>query len=382
MAADSQRVPSIDFVRGMAMILMAIDHVRVYSGIPAGGPTPGVFFTRWITHFVAPTFVFLAGTAAYLHGRRTSRGELSRFLLLRGALLVVLELTIIRLAWTFNLDFAHYNLAGVIWMLGICMMLLAAAVHLPTIAIAAIGIAVIALHNLTDLFAPKVAGANALLKLLYFGGEVNVAGLPLLILYVIVPWIGVMMAGYAFGRVMELPPDHRRALCLRLGLALILAFVLLRALGVYGDPRPWTAGPPRLPPVLRFLATTKYPASLAFLLMTLGPMLLLLGFAERWRGKLAQAVAVFGKVPLFYYLLHIPLIHLAACLVSLVREGHVDKWLFGNHPLAPPPVPHGYAWSLPLLYAVFAACVLALYLPCRWYARTRGRRRARWLSYL
>jgi uncharacterized membrane protein len=268
----------------------------------------------------------------------------------------------------------------VIWMLGICMMLLAAAVHLPTLAVAAIGIAIVALHNLTDLFAPKAG--NALLKILYFGGEVNVAGAPLLILYVIVPWIGVMMAGYAFGRVMELPPDRRRSLCLRLGLALTLAFVLLRALGVYGDPRPWTAGPPRMPPALRFLATTKYPASLAFLLMTLGPMLFLLGLAERWRGRLAQAVAVFGKVPLFYYLLHIPLIHLAACLVSLVREGRVDPWLFGNHPLAPPPVPHGYTWSLPLLYLVFALCVLALYLPCRWYARERARRRARWLSYL
>jgi uncharacterized membrane protein len=384
MAANSPRVASIDIVRGAVMVLMAIDHVRVYSGIPAGGPSPGVFFTRWITNFVAPAFVFLAGTAAYLHGRRTSLQSLSRFLFLRGLLLVLLELTVIRLAWTFNLDFSHYLLAGVIWMLGWCMVLLAVAVHLPVVAVGVIGVAIVALHNLTDLFAKQLAhfGSNGLLKVLYFGGELNVFGAPLLILYVLVPWIGVMMAGYAFGRVMELPAERRRAICLRLGLALTALFVLLRFAGVYGDPRPWTAGPPRLAPAFRFLATTKYPASLSFLLMTLGPTLIVIGLAERWRSKPAQVLAVFGRVPLFYYLLHIPLIHAAACLVSLAREGRIDPWLFGNFPLAPPPVPAGYTWSLPLLYAVFAACVVALYFPCRWFARVRANRRSGWLSYL
>ncbi len=369
-----KRIASVDFVRGIVMILMAIDHVRVYAGVPAGGPSPGVFFTRWITHFVAPGFVFLAGTAAYLHGQKLGdRVALSKFLVIRGAWLVLLELTVIRVAWTFNVDFAHYMIAGVIWMLGWCMILLAALIWLPIRAIAAIGIAIIALHNLTNFFAFE-GEPNALLKILYFGGGIG----PLAILYVLVPWIGVMMAGYAFGSLMEMEPERRRAMSLRLGIALTVLFVVLRAIDVYGDPRPWrTAGHP-----LMFLATTKYPASLLFLLMTLGPMFILLALAERWHGKVAGVVTTFGRVPMFYYLLHIPLIHLAACIVSVIREGRVNPWLFGNHPLDPPPVPEGYRWSLGLLYLVFALCVIALYFPSRWYARLRATKRWRWLSYV
>ena len=388
-ARASLRVESLDFVRGVVMILMAIDHVRVYAGLPPGGPTPGIFFTRWITHFVAPAFVFLAGTAAYLHGRKLAdRSALSRFLFVRGAWLVLLELTVIRIGWTFNLDFGSYLLAGVIWMIGICMMLMAAAIYLPTVAVGAVGVAIIALHNVTDLFRGPLGqafgedGPNAFLKILYFGGAVQLgeSGPPLLVLFVIVPWIGVMMAGYAFGAAMGLPPDRRRTLCIRLGVALALCFILLRALDVYGDPRPWRES--SYPPLLAFLGTTKYPASLSFLLMTLGPMLVLIGLAERWRGGLVDATTVFGRVPMFYYLLHIPVIHVAAIVVSLVREGSVNPWLFGNHPMDPPPVPEGYAWSLGLLYLVFALCILALYVPCRWYARVRATKRWPWLSYL
>lgn len=390
--AQSGRIASLDFVRGVAMILMAIDHVRVYAGVPAGGPDPGVFFTRWITHFVAPAFIFLAGTAAYLHGRKLgpdSRAALSKFLLTRGAWLILLELTVIRVAWTFNFDFANYMLAGVIWVIGCCMMIMAAVVYLPTVAIGSIGVAIIALHNVTDLFRDRLAqafgdaGPHWLLKFLYFGGAVQLggeSGPPLLILYVIVPWIGVMMAGYGFGRIMELPPQRRRALSLRIGLAAIALFVVLRALDVYGDPRPW--GDSQMPALFAFLNTAKYPASLLFLLMTLGPMFVLLALADGWRGKVARVAEIFGRVPMFYYLLHIPVIHVAACLVSLAREGSVNPWLFGNHPLAPPEVPPGYRWSLALLYLVFALCVLTLYFPSRWFARVRATSKSRWLSYL
>ncbi len=368
---DMKRIASLDIVRGVVMILMAIDHVRVYAGVPAGGPSPAVFFTRWITHFVAPAFVFLAGTAAYLHGRKLGgTGALSRFLLTRGVWLIVLELTVIRVFWTFNFDFAHYMLAGVIWVIGWSMIVLAASVYLPRAAIGGIGVAIIALHNLTD-FMGHGEVSNPLLKILYFGGGIG----PLFILYVLIPWVGVMMAGYGFGSVMERAPEERRAFCLKLGAILTVLFVVLRWLDLYGDPRHWRNGPS---PIL-FLATTKYPASLLFLLMTLGPMFLLLGLAEKWRGGV---LATFGRVPMFYYLLHIPLIHVAACLVSLVREGRVDPWLFGNHPVDPPPLPPGYMWSLPLLYLVWALCVIALYFPCRWYAALRARSRAAWLSYL
>lgn len=204
------------------MILMAIDHVRVYSGLPAGGPTWGIFFTRWITHFVAPGFVFLAGTAAYFHGRKLhNRTALSKFLFTRGAWLVLLELTFIRICWTFNFDFAHYLLAGIIWMIGICMMLMAGLIYLPIKLIGAIGVAIIALHNLTNTSVLQGQlehcfgenGPNWFWSLLYFDGgfQLGGSGPPLFILYVIVPWIGVMMAGYAFGLVMEMPQDRRGA---------------------------------------------------------------------------------------------------------------------------------------------------------------------------
>jgi uncharacterized membrane protein len=388
---SSSRVGSLDVVRGMAMVLMAIDHVRVYSGLPPGGPTPGIFFTRWVTHFVAPAFVFLAGTGAYLHGRKLGNvAALSRFLATRGAWLIFLELSVIRVAWTFNLDFAHYLLAGVIWMIGWCMILLAAAVYLPTRVIAAIGIAIIALHNVTDLFSGQLerafgdAGPGWLLQILYFDGVVKLgaAGPPLFVLFVIVPWIGVMLAGYAFGRVVEMGPEQRQRICLRLGVALIALFIALRVAGLYGDPRSWSAAAARMPAFLAFLATSKYPASLEFLAMTMGPMFIALALAEHWRGRIAAVLTVFGRVPFFYYLLHIPLIHAAACAVSVVREGRIDPWLLGNHPMDPGPVPPGYTWSLPLLYLVFTICVCLLYVPCRWYARVKREKRSPLLSYL
>lgn len=380
-----ERLLSLDLVRGVVMILMAIDHVRVYSGLPAGGPSPGIFFTRWVTHFVAPAFVFLAGTAAYLHRvKLKDNAALSRFLLTRGIWLVLLELTVIRVAWTFNLDFAHYLLAGVIWMIGWCMIVMAVLVHLPVWVNAIGGVAIIALHNITDFFpafteALYEGPAGWFWKLLYLGGAVRIGehGPPLIVLYVLVPWIGVMMAGYAFGAVMRMPAERRRAICLWLGVGATAAFIALRALNMYGDPRPWTAAFK-----LSFLNTTKYPASFLFLLMTLGPMFIAIAFAESARGRVADVLATFGRVPMFYYLLHIPVIHVAACIVSWIREGAVNPWLFTNHPLAPGPVPAGYTWSLPLLYLVFVVVVVALYFPCLWFARLKAARRSPWLSYL
>jgi uncharacterized membrane protein len=383
LTAPRERLVSLDLVRGVVMILMAIDHVRVYSGLPAGGPTPGIFFTRWVTHFAAPAFVFLAGTGAYLHGAKLKdKGALSRFLLTRGIWLIFLELTVLRVAWTFNFDFAHYLLAGVIWMIGWCMIIMAALVHLPIGVNAIGGVAIIALHNITDYFPAFTdslwdSRASWLWKILYLGGGVKIGehGPPLLILYVLVPWVGVMMAGYAFGGVMRMPAEQRRTICLRMGVGATAAFIALRALNRYGDPRHWNT-------TLGFLNTTKYPASLLFLLMTLGPMLIGIAYAERARGRAVDVLATYGRVPLFYYLLHIPLIHGAACVVSLLREGAVNLWLFANHPVAPGPVPAGYAWSLPLLYLVFALVVAALYFPCRWYARFKATHRSPWLSYV
>jgi uncharacterized membrane protein len=379
----ASRLSSIDVVRGVVMVLMAIDHVRVYSGVPAGGPTPGIFFTRWVTHFCAPAFVFLAGTSAFLHGRKLGQASsIARYLVTRGAVLVLLELTVIRLAWTFNVDFAHYILAGVIWMLGWCMILLAGLVYLPLSAITGIGLAIVVGHNLIDPFlsqlipAAQKSGTPWLWQVLYLGPIAGGSG-TFVVLYSIVPWIGVMAIGYAFGAVMVMEPERRRRTCVILGLTAIAAFIALRATRVYGDPRAWNGALG-----LGFLNTTKYPASLQFLLMTLGPTIALLPLVERARGRAAGMFVVFGRVPLFYYLLHIPAIHAAAMIVSLVREGRINPWLFANHPMANPPAPEGYTWSLGLLYPVFFVVVAALYVPCRWFARVKARQREGWLRYL
>lgn len=349
-AGGGIRFTSIDLIRGAVMVLMAIDHVRVYSGLPAGGPTAGIFFTRWVTHFCAPAFVFLAGTSAFFYGQR--HRDLSRFLLTRGAWLVLLELTVIRVAWTFNIDFSNYLLAGVIWMLGWCMILMAGLVRLPIRAIAAIGVLIIVAHNALGPAVASVLPAD-LAKILYIGffdGPVRLGanGPPLTVLYSIIPWIGVMAAGYAFGTIMTSDPARRRRLCLRIGLGATLLFVVLRGLNLYGDPQPWSGS------LFSFLATTKYPASLNFLLMTLGPAIALVPVLEGMSGRIARWISVFGRVPFFYYVLHIPLIHALALIVSRIRLGEVSPWLFTNHPMGNPPPPDGYTWSLPLLYLVFA----------------------------
>jgi uncharacterized membrane protein len=394
--AAATRVASVDLIRGAVMILMAIDHVRVFSGLPAGGPTPGIFFTRWITHFCAPAFIFLAGTSAFFYGRR--HPDLSRFLLVRGAWLVVLELTLLRVAWTFNFDFAHYEMAGVIWAIGWCMILLAGLVRLPLRVVTAIGITIIAAHNLLDshlgTLLPSLGNdlRGGLWKVLYIGffaGPIQFGpdGPNLIVLYSIVPWIGVMAAGYAFGALLTLEPARRNRLCLALGLGATALFLVLRGFNLYGDPRSWNPvprpdGQPPMPALLAFLNTNKYPASLLFLLMTLGPTIALIPLLERARGAVARFVTEVGRVPFFYYMLHIPLIHALAVLVSRIRLGTVSPWLFTNHPMGNPPPPDGYVWSLPLLYLVWAVAIALLYVACRWFADLKARRKDWWLKYL
>lgn len=412
--SSTGRIASIDIVRGVVMLLMAIDHVRVYSGLPAGGPTAGIFLTRWVTHFVAPAFIFLAGTSAFLHGRKlTATPALARFLLSRGLWLVFLELTILRIAWTFNFDFSHYLLAGVIWVIGWCMVLLAGLIFLPTPALSAFGLLVVFAHNILDHYAsvliPAIQNSHWawLAQLLYFGGPIQVGehGPTLFVLYSIVPWVGVMALGYVFGRVMIIDSQSRRRLCLALGTAAIALFLLLRGLNLYGDPRPWSAPAPsaaqqsipsssaaaapvsprrpQAPAWISFLNTTKYPASLLFLLMTLGPMLIALALLEQSHGRLTDTMTIFGRVPFFYYALHIPLIHLLAIFVSIFRLGSVSPWLFANHPVMVPPAPTGYVWSLGLLYFVWAITVMVLYFPCRWFAAVKQQHKdIKFLSYL
>ena len=193
-----------------------------------------------------------------------------------------------------------------------------------------------------------------------------------------------MAAGYAFGKIVTLAPEPRRRLCLIIGLSAIAAFLLLRGFNLYGDPRPWhsPAAGRGLPAPLSFLNTTKYPASLCFLLMTLGPMVALMPLLENLRGPVARAISLFGRVPFFYYMLHIPLIHALALLVSKIKLGYVSPWLFTNHPMGNPEPPEGYTWSLPLLYLVWAVAIVLLFFACRWFAALKARRHDWWLQYL
>lgn len=357
----SSRVASIDVVRGIVMVLMAIDHVRVYSGIPAGGQTAGIFFTRWITHFCAPAFCFFAGTSAFLYGRKLSaRGALARYLITRGLMLVVLELTVIRFAWTFNFDYKHFTLAGVIWMLGWCMVLMAGLVQFPVKIVGVIGLAIICFQKIFS--HPPIK--SWLWEFIYPAGFDLPDGIA--ILYVLVPWIGVMAAGYAFGAIMI--RDDRRKICLQIGLAATALFLVIGGVLVFLSP----ARPGAPPALFRLLNQQKYPASPLFLLMTLGPAIALLSPAEGWRNWFTGVLSIFGRVPLFYYLLHIPVIHIAALGVMLMREGTVHPEWYSTAPYTS--VPPDHRWSLPLLYAVFLVVVAALYFPCRWFDQRKAKR--------
>jgi len=391
----ASRITSVDLIRGAVMVLMAIDHVRVYSGIPAGGPTLGIFFTRWVTHFCAPAFFFLAGTSAFFYSRKHQ--DLSRFLVVRGAWLVFLELTVLRLAWTFNFDFAHYELAGVIWAIGWCMILMAGMVKLPLSAVGIIGLVIISGHNTMDSYfrtlVPTIDNdvGSIVWKIVYvgfFAGPISFGpdGPNLIVLYSIIPWVGVMATGYAFGKILTLEPFRRNRICLGIGLGAIALFIVLRGFNLYGDPRPWVSASDNpnggMPAFLSFLNTTKYPASLLFLLMTLGPAVALIPMLERARGALGRWIALFGRVSFFYYVLHIPLIHALALLVSFISFGEVSGWLFANHPMGNPPPPDGYTWGLWTLYAVWAVAIMILYHACRWFADVKSRRTEWWLKYL
>jgi len=369
------------------MVLMALDHVRYFLSDARFDPTDParttatLFATRWVTHFCAPVFMFLAGAGARLSlARGRDRRSLATFLLTRGLWLVLLELTVARAAWQFNLDYG-YSGALVLWALGWSMVALAALIWLPDLWIGVIGSGMALLHNAFDrVSATDLSRLDWLWKILHEPGSFSVGqGHELDVLYPLVPWVGVMALGYAFGPVFARPPAERDRVCVRVGLALCAAFVGLRLFNGYGDPSPWRWQPEAGRTVFSFFNATKYPASLLYLLMTLGPALILVPLADRARGRIADTVRTLGRVPLFFWLLHVPLIHLVAVLLSLHRYRTVVPWLVRNPPAGPPA---GYGYSLPVVYAVTLSVVAALYPVCRQFAELKTRRRDRWLGYL
>jgi len=385
-ASGRVRLDSVDLLRGLAIVIMALDHARDYftsarfDATDLTQTTAPIFLTRWITHFCAPGFVFLAGTSAFLYqARRRSRAEVSRFLLTRGLLLVVLELTVVRWAWTFNFSYTELLFVQVIWVLGVSMIVLAGLIYLPLRAVAAVGVAMILGHNLLDGVTPQSLGAwGPLWTVLHVQAAMPLGGgRVFVVIYPLIPWIGVMAAGYAFGTLLLRTEQERRRTLLMLGGGLTLAFLMLRAVNVYGDPAPWTVQETAGWTALSFLNTTKYPPSLQFLLMTLGPAIALLPLFERLTGPVARAVTVFGRVPLFFYVLHLYLIHAVALTVGTLAgfdpRSFLHVWL--NNP-------DGWGYGLPVVYLVWAGVVLALYPACRWFAGVKARRREVWLSYL
>ena len=374
---DRPRLSGIDVIRGVVMVLMAIDHVRLYGGVPAGGPTAGLFFTRWITHFCAPAFVFLAGTSAYLHGQAIGTRALSGFLLTRGLLLVALELTVVKFSWGFNLDYGAFTLAGVIWMIGWCMVLLALLVRIGLSArvLGFLGLGIIAGQQLLSLPPRFLPSIGPFWEFIYPSGADTIGGIQ--VLYVIVPWVGVMAAGYGFGRIAALDSPSRQRWCIRIGLGATVLF-LLAAIPVAISQSGRPDGPPLL---FRILGQNKYPASQLFLVMTLGPTIALLPLADRARGWLARVFETFGRVPMFYYLLHIPAIHLATLAMAWLRGDGIHHEWYRTAPFAQ--VPSSARWSLWELYLVFIVVVIALYFPCAWYAKRKTQSpRPGWMSYI
>jgi uncharacterized membrane protein len=391
-AARPDRIESIDLLRGAVMIVMALDHVRDFTSdrlfdnpVDLQTTTPGIFLTRWVTHYCAPTFIFLAGTSAFLSGTRgKSRGELAMFLVTRGLWLALFEVTINRALWMFNFDVTHHG-AGVFWAIGWAMVILSGLVYLPPTAVGAIGVAVVASHNLLDpMRAEHVHLPKWIWMILHQPGDEPVSGdYTFGTGYSLIPWAGVMAAGYGFGSLFTLDRRRRRAWLFAIGGAATAAFVVVRGLNVYGDPQPWAVqarGPEWT--VFSFLNCTKYPASLCYLLMTLGPAILALAIFDRPLGSLVKPAITFGRVPLFYYVLHIALIHGLAVGIDDMRFGWSPQAHAGPWDVKPETAPPGYGLSLPMVYLVWVGVVLVLYPPCRWYAGVRKRHPGGWLSYL
>jgi uncharacterized membrane protein len=375
------RLDSVDLLRGLVMVLMALDHVRDYFTDAHFSPTDlsrtnaALFFTRWITHFCAPVFFVLAGGGAYLSMRRgRARSELGFYLFTRGLWLIVLELTVVSFAWTFNLDQGVY--LQVIWALGWSMVALSGLIFLPRWAIAVFSVALIVGHHLLDGLSLQdfrgpegVLGWDGwLLSILHIShGPVS---------YPLIPWIGVMALGYAGAPILLEDPQKRSQWLLGFGALLTVAFVILRAANLYGDPAPWSPQKSDLFTFLSFLNTTKYPPSLLYLLMTLGPALAALALFENRSGPVARFLTVFGRVPLFFYLVHLYLIHTLALIAGYLSGYALEAFLTSDFLF-----PEDYGYSLPVVYLVWIAVVLMLYPLCAWFTglKTQPRQALRYL---
>jgi uncharacterized membrane protein len=396
-AATTWRVNSIDLLRGLVMAFMLLDHTRDFihrdvlnfEATDLSRTNVLLFFTRWITHFCAPVFVFLAGTGAHLQmARGKSRSELSKFLVNRGLWLILLELTLIRALVWFNFDYHFALQLQVIWVVGVSMVALAALIRLPLRVIAVASVAVIALHNSLDVIrvnpmGPPTGFLTSIWMALHQPGPIfftpTVYGL---VLYPLIPWIAVLPAGYAFGALYQLDAERRRRILFKLGATMLASFALLRSVNIYGDPNGWGAQKNAIFTVLSFLNVSKYPPSLLFLLLTLGAAILALPWFERIeKGRLSRILITFGRVPLFFYFGQWIAVHVLATSAAYLA-GQPIAWLFASPLNRPSPNPGNLGFSLWVVYVFWLLGLLLLYPLCRWFAEVKRRRRHWWLSYL
>ena len=371
---ERARIGSVDTLRGLVMVIMALDHARDFFSTTGFNPRevtePLLFLTRWMTHFCAPTFILLAGLSAFLYGRRKSIGELSRFLLVRGLWLILIDLTLINFAWRFEVDLYRLS-AGVIFVIGVSMVALSALIWLPRWAIASLALLMIAGHDLLDnVRAEDLGEASGAWHVLHQPGLVPLGdSVTLYILYPLVPWIGVMASGYLLGPVMHLDQGKRQRILLAVGAAITVGFLVLRVTNVYGDPTPWTPQDTWLSTILSFFNCEKYPPSLLYLMMTLGTALILLALFEQVRCALASFLATFGRVPFFYYVVHIYLIHALAVATAFAITGALATTPEIN-------------FSLTGVYIVWLMVVVLLYPICRWFSELKEKSGGWWWTYL
>jgi uncharacterized membrane protein len=392
----SSRRASIDAWRGLIMVIMALDHVRdfIHAGAMTGSPedlatsTPLLFFTRWITHACAPVFMFAAGAGAFLKLQRGgSTAQLSWFLVTRGLWLVLLEATVMRLAMNFTLSWQYPVLLLVLWALGMSMVMLAALIHLPRPGLMIVSAVLILGHNAFDrVRAAALGGWAPLWNILHQQGVFVVGGVPVVTAYPLLPWVGVMAAGFCFGPVLLMPASSRQRVMIRSGLVLIAGFVVLRTFNLYGESSHWAPQASPALSVVSFFRATKYPPSLIFLLMTMGPALVVLAWIDRRDWRSSHPLVVIGRVPLFYYVVHFWLIHTVASALALATHGTASlAWFFMPLPSMGGPsaaFPPGFGYPLWVAYAVWFSVVAMMYPLCRWFAALKARRTGWWWGYL
>jgi len=387
----SRRIESIDIVRGLVMVMMALDHTRDYFHFNAMGgdpmdpetTTPFLFFTRFITHFCAPIFVMLSGTSAFLYGNKKDKKELFFFLFTRGIWLMLLEVTVVRVGWTFNIFLNSSFMFQVIWAIGLCMVILSGLIWLNKNAVLAIGILIVLFHNILDPVEIKPDNPLYIVwSILHDPSPIDVGPVHIFTLYPVLPWLGIMCVGFGMGQIFTsgFHAGSRKKILLISGVASIVLFIVLRFSNLYGNSEIWSEQPSLLYTMFSFLNVEKYPPSLLFILMTLGPACILLVLAEKISGKAANFFVTIGRVPLFYYILHLYFIHLGILLVFFLHGGKLSDINYDMNPFNG--MPPNYGFGLPWVYVAWITIVVLLYPLCKWYGKIKQNSHWKGWSYL